>query len=54
MPEYKIEGSLCFMTCGFGLEPYFEVYDIYPDGRIRYIINQRPKWIEEDKEAEEE
>lgn len=43
-PKYKIEGSICFMTCAPYLEPVFEVYHINPDGLVTYIINQRPKY----------
>lgn len=39
------------MKCGAGMEPIFEIYQIYPDGSIEYIINQRPKYIEEPKGA---
>lgn len=35
------------MTCAPLLEPYFEVYDMYPDGRLRYIIAERPKYLDE-------
>ncbi len=50
MNKYTIEGSICFMVCGPYMEPVFEVYDRLPDGRIRYIINERPKY-QEDSDA---
>lgn len=53
MAKYKIEGPICFMTCGVGLEPVFEVYDHNPDGSINYIINERPKYYEESKDEDQ-
>ena len=43
-PKYKIEGPICFMRCAPMMEPYFEGYQMHPDGSMEWIINQRPKY----------